>query len=87
MKKILRSLGHFKPLGFYRRRLWPYGSLPRVFAPLIGAHGGRGADLFRHLVVVALAQTHFWQSARGQIEYNLTHLRQGVRRIIQALEA
>ena len=40
-----------------------------------------------HLVVVALAQTQFWQTARGQIEYNLTHLRQGVRRIIQALEA
>jgi hypothetical protein len=41
----------------------------------------------RHLAVVALAQTSCWQTARGQIEYNLTHLRQGVRQIIQALES
>ena len=40
-----------------------------------------------HLAVVALAQTSCWQTARGQIEYNLTHLRQGVRQIIQALES
>jgi hypothetical protein len=40
----------------------------------------------RYLAVASLAQMQTWEAARGQIEYNLTHLRQGVRRILEALE-
>jgi hypothetical protein len=45
-----------------------------------------GKLINRYLAVVALAQMQTWETARGQIEYNLSHLRQGVRRILEAVE-
>jgi Ras-related GTP-binding protein C/D len=36
----------------------------------------------RHLALVVLLHTDTWQARRGMIEYNLTFLRQGVRRIL-----
>ncbi|ORX34143.1 Gtr1/RagA G protein conserved region-domain-containing protein [Kockovaella imperatae] len=40
-----------------------------------------------HLVLVILVRTDTWQTRRGMIEYNLTFLRQGVRRILMEVEA
>lgn len=41
------------------------------------------ADLLcRQLALVVLLHTDTWQSRRGMIEYNLTFLRQGIRRIL-----
>lgn len=36
----------------------------------------------RQLALVVLLHTDTWHSRRGMIEYNLTFLRQGVRRIL-----
>lgn len=84
-KKTPRNHGRSKLLAYYPKRHWLFGSLRRKY--ILDQNCMHSADGDSHLVVVALAQTQFWQTARGQIEYNLTHLRQGVRRIIQALEA
>ncbi|KAK4687307.1 Ras-related GTP-binding protein C/D, partial [Tremellales sp. Uapishka_1] len=38
-----------------------------------------------HLALVVLLKTDIWQARRGMIEYNLTFLRQGVRRILMEI--
>lgn len=38
------------------------------------------------LVLVGLLRTDTWQTRRGGIEYNLTFLRQGVRRIMMEVD-
>jgi hypothetical protein len=39
----------------------------------------------RLLALIVLLRTETWQARRGMIEYNLTFLRQGVRRILMEL--
>ncbi len=41
----------------------------------------------RYLALVVLLRTETWQSRRGMIEYNLTFLRQGVRRILMEVDS
>ncbi len=40
----------------------------------------------RFSALVVLLRTETWQARRGMIEYNLTFLRQGVRRILMEVE-
>lgn len=40
------------------------------------------ADILRHLALVVDLRTDTWTARRGMIEYNLTFLRQGIRRIL-----
>ena len=78
-RPIFLSIALCRPISFF-----PLFPLPRHL-PLPIMHVLLTSSC-RHIALVVLLRTETWQAKRGMIEYNLTFLRQGVRRILLEVE-